>query len=238
MKIINKRKADIWISTIIYILIVVAVVVIVLQAGVPMFNKLKEKAVFTKGEDNIQALNQHLGDVASEGTGSQRIVPVEFSEGTFSINPGSVMWELKTTSKIIEPRTKIEKGNLIVSSGINVNARDAGGSFIVENPILLVNFSKTGNDANWSSINTNSLVNYIEFKANNARPDGTFNFMIGNDQNSAVGAGYSRLLQAGSRLSSSGVLVHINSTDYEYDFEIVLESDADFLKTNIVKFYR
>ncbi len=238
MKIIREKKGDIWISTILYVLIAVAVVVMVLQAGIPLFNKLKEKAVFTKGEDTMQLLNQHVEDVASEGPGSQRVVPVQFDEGIFYANPSRVMWELKTTSKLLEPRTKIEQGNLIISSNINVNARDAGGSLIIENPVILLNISKAGNEANWSAINTNTLINYIEFKSTNARLSGTFKFLIGNDQTSAVGAGYSKLLQAGTRLSSGGVLVHVNSTNYEYDFEIVLESDADFLKTNVVKFYR
>src|SRR3989338_11201733 len=60
MKIINKRKADIWISTIIYILIVVAVVVIVLQAGSIKGWRILSKTLLS--EDEIDKIINYLGD--------------------------------------------------------------------------------------------------------------------------------------------------------------------------------
>ena len=109
-------KAQIWVSAVIYILIMVAVIVVVLAIGTPMLNKMKYQTIASKQEEFMTTLDQHIVDVANEGQGSQRVIPFELTDGEFYVLADKLFWRLKTESKILEQRALIEKGNLVITS--------------------------------------------------------------------------------------------------------------------------
>ncbi|MBI2141110.1 hypothetical protein HYU16_01665 [Candidatus Woesearchaeota archaeon] len=230
------KKGAIWVSAVIYVLIGVIVLTVVIEAGIPFIKGLQERSHVSRARNTFSALDQQIQDVAKEGQGSQRIIPLEVSEGTVKVEDNKLRWKIETTSKVLEPRTRVELGNLVVASDVDVSAADESGFHIIQNSRILANFTKFGSKTSFSSINTSSLLNYIEFKDTGSKTTGTFTFFINQNASSVSGTGYTELLQTGTGLASATLKAHVNSTIYEYDLLLSLDSKADFLRGQIENF--
>jgi hypothetical protein len=226
------KKAQVWISAILYMLIAATAMALIIQAGLPIINNMKDRSVYTRTEDMLISLDKQIAEVATEGEGSQRVVPIELREGEITIKDGILYWEFETETKIFEPKSRVNVGNLIITTNAGVSAYDHGDSYILENQYIKVNISKYGEDA-WEEINTSELINYMEFKANSKKTNGTFSFMIGEDGSSQSGYGHTTLRGHGTNLGFATVVAHINSSNYEYNLELTLESEADFIRVNV-----
>ncbi len=229
----RSKKSQTWISAVLYILIMVTAIVIVLEIGIPLLNKLKYKTMTSKQEDFMNSLDQHIVDISNEGQGSQRVIPLELREGEFIVLSDRVYWQLKTKSKLMEQRTYIEKGNLVVSSNVDVYATEDSNTHILRNSYLQVNMSRFGSETNWTSINTGLLINNVMFRKSGSVISGNFNFTIGGNATTAYGNGYTSLDRTGANIDSASVTAHINSSPYEYDLIFTLDSEADFVKTEL-----
>ncbi len=101
-----KPKAQIWISAVLYMALGVIVLTIILAAGVPMIQKMKDKNVFAQTKSVLLTLDKNIKDVALEGPGAKRYLsPFEIKAGNLFIDSGSdrIMWSLKTKAKLMEP---------------------------------------------------------------------------------------------------------------------------------------
>ena len=247
----KNRKSQLWISAILYILIIVVAITLILSVGIPIINEMRDKIAFNRAKDTMLNLDQHIVDIASEGEGSQRIIPIEISAGKLKVENSQLIWEMDTGAEIVTSRSKIDIGNLVITSNANVQARTntydtENGSFILETELgatdvvrgdtFLVNISKIGSEENWTYINTSSLINYIQYKNNTI--DGTFSFSINDNSSSAFGTGYTVLVPSGNNtnLGRAKVVAHINSSYASYDLELVLESYADFIAVKVKNF--
>ncbi len=226
-------KGQIWISAVLYILIVVAVLVIILEAGIPIINGLRERTAFARSKETMISIDQQIRDVAGEGIGSQRVVPLEVQEGKVTVEDNKLRWKLETDTKLMEPRTKIAQGSLIVTADVDVSSSEKNDYYILQNSKILANLSKFGSETNITNINTSRLINYIEFKDNSARTNGTFTFSVNNSAATSTGKGYTKLLDSGSGLVSARVMAHVNTTNFDYDIELKLDSKADFIKAEL-----
>ena len=230
------KKGAIWVSAVIYVLVGIVVLTIVLEAGIPFIKGLQEKSNVNRARNTLTALDQNIQDVAKEGQGSQRIVPIDVSDGTINVQDNKIRWKIETNSKVVEPRSRVELGNLVIASDVDVNAVDYPGFHVLENSRILVNFTRFGSKANHSSINTTSLINYIQFKDSGDKTSGVFTFFINKNASSSVGTGYTELLQAGSGLAGGTLHAFVNTTIYQYDLMLTLDSKADFLRASIENF--
>ncbi len=235
-KSINAKKGEIWVSAVIYVLVGVVVLTIVIQAGVPLVNKLQERSNVNRARSAFTALDQQIQEIAKEGQGSQRVVPLEVSEGTVKVEDNRLRWKIETTSKIIEPKTRVELGNLVIASDVDVSAAEHSSSFVIQNSRILVNFTKFGSQSAQVTVNTSALINYVTFKDTGASTAGTFTFFINQNASTTNGTGYNELLQSGTGLASATLKTHVNSTIYDYDLLLSLDSKADFLRATIENF--
>jgi len=227
------KKAQIWISAVLYTLIAVAIMVIVLEAGIPIIKGLKEKSAFERSRDVMAALDQQIEDVASEGQGSQRVVPIDINFGKVDISNQMLRWKIETESEVVSPKTVTEMGNLVISSDIDVAAFEYTDYYIIENSKIWVNFSKNGTESSWKAINASQMINAIKFKGNNIFISGTFEFYINESTTSNTGTGYTKLMQSGYNLAAATLKAHINATKFEYDMEFRVDSKADFIKISL-----
>ncbi len=247
----SKKRGQVWVSAILYTVVIIVAITLILSVGIPLINKMKDKIVFSRAKDMMLNLDKHVVDVASEGEGSQRIVPIEIVDGKMEVKNNQIVWKFDTSSEIVTSRTKIDIGNLIIISNANVeattyNKADGNGSFTlqtevggtdeIEGDLFLVNISKLGSEDNWVDISTSNLINYILYKDN--KIDGTFSFSINDNSTSMSGNGYTKLVPSGNNtnLGRAKVIAHINSTYASYDLEIALESFADFVTLKINNF--
>lgn len=229
------KKSQIWISALLYILIIVVSLSLLLEIGLPIITKMKDKAIFTQVREAMLSLDQHITDIASEGTGSQRVIPMEVREGKVIIDNDKFRWQLETTAKILEPRTKMDLGNFEAGANIDVSLYDRGFYYLLENTHVLVNISKFGTASSFASVDTANLINSIMEKNTNTYINGSFVFIVGDDSTTQTGLGYTSSDPEGneSNLAYATVIAHINSTTLYYEIELQLDSQTDFITTKL-----
>jgi len=242
------KRGQLWISAVLYVLIVVVVIVIVMEALTPVIENLKDKAVFNRVRDTFLSINQYIRDVSSEGKGSQRTIPVEIQKGRLAVEDNEIKWSLGTESSILEPRTQVELGNLIIVSNGDVDAYETNAStFVLKNSRVLFEFYKYGSLLNFTN-QTNSSGTIVSFTGStiikrtsflrggneyNVTP--SYSFFVPPDTATTAIKGYTLLPRTGSDLGKANVIAHVNSTSYEYDLVFTLESQADYLSVEMVK---
>ena len=234
----QEKKGQIWLSAVLYLLIGSIVIILILQAGLPIIQKNRDRSVFTKTEDMFMSLDNVIVDLIDSGAGSQRVVPFEIPEGTVKLENDRMTWEMESETKILEPGTDISRGNLKITSDIDVNTWDYGDKFVLENSHIKVNISKIGNSTHPVSIKTSDLIKGFYSKDTGSELGGTFNFTLANDPSTATGDCYTELMPPGNNtnIAFAKVLVHMDTPIYDYTMELRLDSKADFIEVNILDF--
>jgi hypothetical protein len=229
-------KAQIWVSAILYILVITVIMVLVLNAGVPLLKDLQDKTVYSRQKNAFLALNQHITEISEEGVGSQRVIPIEIEKGYLELKDGSLKWDLRTDAKILESGQQIELGNLYISSNADVTSRSYDANYTLENTYLKASFYKC-EDRDSCTFNKTYLLRQLVFKnpetgtETAALQDFEIDFGTG-DWNMP---GFSVLEDEGSSLGAARVLFYINNTNASYYtvVEFTLESNRDFLQARI-----
>lgn len=119
------KKGFVWVSAVLYIALGVVAISLVLSAGLPLINKMKDRNTVLQTKDVMHAIDTNIWQVRSEGVGSRRFLePVIIKGGKLMIfnDENRVVWEMKTKAKIMEacPTGKIEdwckqsEGNLLM----------------------------------------------------------------------------------------------------------------------------
>jgi len=242
------KKAQLWISAVLYVLIIVAAIVIVIEALTPVIEELKDKAVYNRIKDTFLLINEYIKEVSSEGKGSQRIIPIEIQKGSLAVENNQLIWQLGTKASILEPRTQVELGNLIVVANGDVDAYETNYStFVLKNSRVLFEFYKYGSLDSFSN-QTNVSGTIVQFNGANIikrtaflkgkteyNVSPSYAFFVPPDTGTTPLRGYTILPRKGSGLGKANVIAHVNSTNYEYDIVFTLESQADYLEIEMVK---
>jgi len=231
------KKGEIWISAALYLVISVVVITIVLSAGLPMLDNMRDRSAFEDSKKSLLVLDQHITEVANEGPGSQRVVPLEIKKGTLSLDANGVSWSMKTKADIIDPRSKLKTGNLIISSNVDVDASATNSTCTLENSKVRVTFLKTGNSSNFTAVDTSLLIQEFRDITSNVVADGNFTFLISNRPNSNIGTGYIVCNRVGTDLDYASVTLFMYNTtstpSFDYEIEFILDSEGDFIKTKV-----
>ena len=230
------KKGQIWISAILYILIITAVMVLVLNAGVPILKDLQDKTVFTRAKNTFLSLNQHITDISEEGVGSQRVVPIEIEKGALAVEDGALKWKLRTDAKILESGSEIALGNLYITANADVIAQKYSDYYILENSYIKAKLYRC-EDRNSCVFNQS----YVLMDLNFTDPDtGTQyqaagSFSIGFGLGSWSYSGYSSLEDQGSNLGEASAVYYINNTNSSvYSIlELTLGSNSDFIQARL-----
>jgi hypothetical protein len=226
------RKSQVWVSAILYVLVVVLAMTLILEATVPLINNMKDKTVFSKQKELFLSLNDYFREISQEGSGSQRTIPVYIDKGIMTTEGGKLKWEMETKSKIIEPRTKIELGNLVVASNADVKAYEldanlTNGTIVLENKFLIINISRIGNLTNQTDYETSSIINSFFTKKTKETIVPAIDFTLGNESS---GFGYTELVDSGNDLPFARVYAHLNNQT----LELKLEAGTDFIQARII----
>ena len=70
------KKGDVWISAILYFGIGIVVITIILAAGLPVINRLRDKNVIIQTKQVMHTIDDNIREVIREGPGSQRVVTI------------------------------------------------------------------------------------------------------------------------------------------------------------------
>ena len=113
----TKRGAAVWVSAILYFGIGIVIITILLTAGLPVINKLKDKNVVIQSKQVMHTLDENIRDVIREGPGSQRVVTVNLKKGELEVDDGNdlVRWTYRNSNVLIsEPGIDVREGRLNV----------------------------------------------------------------------------------------------------------------------------
>ena len=233
----SQKKAQVWVSAIIYTLVAILALVLILNTGIPILTELKDRAVFEKVKEIMLDMDEHITEIASQGIGSQSSVSFEVKDGEISFDNNQMIWEIETKSEIISPRTRTKIGNLIIASNANVRTIETSNHFIMESYILNDTFrfavNKLGSSGSLVSYNVSDVVANISYNGDNM--DGDFKFSLNDEPTSMNGTRYIEMIPSGnnSNLGSARIIAHMNSEFANYDLVFTLGSFADFVTVNI-----
>lgn len=216
-------------------MVVTVVMVIVLNAGIPLLKDLQDKSVFARTKNTFLSLNQQIADVSEEGVGSQRVIPLEIEKGTLELKDGALRWELRTDADILPSGQQIELGNVYITSNADVTATSYSSNYTLENTYLRATFYKCEEKAICEFNQTAMMISLI-FKDPQSSAEtsaSAFTFDFGTAPWNATG--YSWLEDQGSDLGAARVLYYINNTNASYYtiVEFTLASNRDFLEARI-----
>lgn len=113
---IKMKKAQIWVETVIYILIGLSVIGILLAIITPKINEMKDKAVIDSMINGLDELDETINEVKL-ASGAKRIVEVSLKKGDLVINSlDNIIVFVLDNSKVeySELNKTIERGNIII----------------------------------------------------------------------------------------------------------------------------
>jgi len=117
------KKGQIWVSAALYFGLGIIVLTIILTAGMPVINKLRDKNTVIQTKEVMNIMDNNIREVIRGGPGSQRVIEVEIKKGNFVINEDSetINWSMESRALLSQPGETIEEGNLnIVTEETNV----------------------------------------------------------------------------------------------------------------------
>jgi hypothetical protein len=114
------KRGAIWVSAVLYMALGIIIISMVLAAGLPAVQKLKDRYTLIQTKDVMLTLDENIRTVFHEGPGSQRVVKLKIDRGTFEIipydslddYPNHIVWTFSTPILLSEPDQLITEGNL------------------------------------------------------------------------------------------------------------------------------
>ena len=114
-----QKKGDIWISAVLYFGLGIVIITILLAAGLPVINKLRDRNVIIQTKQVMYEVDQNIREVIKEGPGSQRVITVNIKKGIFrvDIKNSIVFWEYNNSKVLLsDPGIPVFEGKLTILS--------------------------------------------------------------------------------------------------------------------------
>ncbi len=113
------KKADIWVSAVIYIALGITIITILLTAGLPVIEKIRDKNTYAQTKDVMHELDNTIREVYREGPGARRTSLIRIDRGEFTIDKDNdkIIWNMDTERMFSEPGTPpLKEGNLQITT--------------------------------------------------------------------------------------------------------------------------
>jgi len=125
-KIILNSRGQVWIETVIYTLIGLAVIGILLAVSKPKIEQMKDRIVIEQTIKSLNEVSTRIYDVQI-ATGNKRILDLKISKGLFYINSSEdkIGWILESNYKYSQLGRDVNLGNMVI------NTRE-GAPYVVE----------------------------------------------------------------------------------------------------------
>ena len=114
----NKKKAQIWVETVVYTLIGLTVIAIILSMALPQIEKSKDKAIIEQTDTALNALDKKISEV-EQTPGGARVIDLTISKGKLEIDASNdlIRYTLEDTKlELSEVGEKITQGNMILET--------------------------------------------------------------------------------------------------------------------------
>lgn len=113
---LTKKKGQVWIETMIYTLIALALIGTVLAFAKPKIEQLQDKVVIEQSMKIMEDINSEIQSVITSGTGNRRIIEISLKKGEMIIYPeeNKIQFQIESKLQYSEPGTEIPVGSVNV----------------------------------------------------------------------------------------------------------------------------
>ncbi len=117
MNILNKR-GQIWVETVIYTLVGLAIIGIVLSVAQPKINAKKCEVIIDQAIEALGNMDNKINSVVGSSPGNKRIIDLKVGKGEIVIdmNDDDIIWKIDSCVKYSEEYIEIPIGNIIVKT--------------------------------------------------------------------------------------------------------------------------
>ena len=170
---VQKKRGQVWVETVIYTLVGLAIIGILLGTTKPKIDEIKDKSLIEQSIEGLNLINEKIFEV-TRGVGSKQLLGLEISKGSLYIDglEDKIYWIMDTNYLYSEPGEEITAGNLKIYTTEKGNAWeitleiDYKGIFDLkfdgENKLKI--FEKSSADYRISLENLGSSVTIINFE--------------------------------------------------------------------------
>ena len=111
-----KKRGQIWVSAVLYIALGMVVLTLILAAGVPLINKMRDRNTIAQTKSVMFNIHDNIQAVANEAKGSTRYLsPIDINVGQIVIDKDDsnrIEWSMQTKNKMMETDTDFTEGEL------------------------------------------------------------------------------------------------------------------------------
>jgi len=227
------------VSGAIAVAIVVASTVIVVNVISPVVDEgeIQQNINFIK--NILTDIDSAVNELNAEAPGASRSIDIpDIGEFIVSEDENRVRFRLNNV-KYTEGTGIIQDGRVTISGGPVMKAyqsdvdSDGVTDLVLENQALLFAVPKTGSSSSYAGINTSDIVTLVRNKRTNTDISPVSSIKINSINSSAAGNGHTFLSQEGLFLSSSSIVVVMNTTEYDYTAVFSLSGGADYVDLKI-----
>lgn len=124
MNIGDKKKAQVWVETVIYTLIALVIIGLFLSFAKPKVEEIQDKAIIDQSVDMLEGLNQKIEVMVEGGAGNKRVVDIGLRKGTLFIDGVNNQLRLEIDSRYTYTQpgadgsdgTYVEVGNNVIAT--------------------------------------------------------------------------------------------------------------------------
>lgn len=119
------KKAQVWVETVIYTLIGLAIIAILLAVVRPKIAETQDRLAIEQTIESLNNINKQVYSV-SDVAGQRRIIDLKVSKGRFVIDAQKdvLYWVIDSRYRYSEPGIGIQSGDLVITTNEKVNGYD------------------------------------------------------------------------------------------------------------------
>jgi len=113
----KSMRAQIWVETVLYTVIGLAIIGIILAVATPVINEYKDEVVIKQTIDALNKVNQLILDVEDAPSGEKRSIELAIKRGSLTINSSgdNIIYVLEETElQYSEPGEEVKEGDIKV----------------------------------------------------------------------------------------------------------------------------
>lgn len=111
----ERKKAQIWVETVVYTLIGISIIGILLAIATPRINEMRDRLVIDQTIDFFNEINGRIVEIQG-APGNQRTLGVRLSRGTLFLDGvnNTIRWRMTSNYEYSQPGTPVSVGRISV----------------------------------------------------------------------------------------------------------------------------
>ncbi len=115
----ERKKAQIWVETVVYTLIGISVIGILLAVAKPKIDEIRDRLVIEQTIESFNQIHEKILEIR-DAPGNQRTLGLKLSRGRITVNGTSdkILWGMESNYKYSQPGSNVEFGKINVRTEI------------------------------------------------------------------------------------------------------------------------